>query len=210
MDALTHAIEAYIGKSTTQKTRRLSLEAVKLIFENIETAYNEPANSTARSNMLLAAYKAGVAFSMSYVGYIHCIAHSLGGEYNIPHGLSNSVLLPVVLEEYGDSIYKKLHQLAIAAGVASENTTDKDAALTFIQAIREKNDNMNIPRTLSSIKAADIPVMASHAAHEGNPLYPVPKLMDAKELEILYKKVSEETDYNEYRTITCSTAQILQ
>lgn len=210
MDALTHAIEAYIGKSTTQKTRRLSLEAVKLIFENIETAYNEPANSTARSNMLLAAYKAGVAFSMSYVGYIHCIAHSLGGEYNIPHGLANSVLLPVVLEEYGDSIYKKLHQLAIAAGVASENTPDKDAALTFIQAIREKNDNMNIPHTLSGIKAADIPVMASHAAHEGNPLYPVPKLMDAKELEILYKKVSEETDYNEYRTITCRTAQILQ
>lgn len=210
MDALTHAVEAYIGRSTTKKTRRLSLEAAKLIFDNIETAYKEPDNSEARSNMLLAAYKAGVAFSMSYVGYIHCVAHSLGGEYNIPHGLANSVLLPIVLEDYGDSVYKKLHKLAIATGIASENDSDKDAAIAFIQAIRDKNERMDIPKTLSGIKAADIPKMAAHAAKEGNPLYPVPKLMDAEELEIIYKKVSEEIDYNEYRQITRSAAHVLQ
>lgn len=191
MDALTHAVEAYIGRSTTAKTCKLALEAVKLIFENIETAYNEPDNSKARSNMLLAAYKAGVAFSMSYVGYIHCVAHSLGGEYNIPHGLANSVLLPIVLEEYGSAVYKKLHRLAIEAGVSTTEASDEAAAKTFIRAIRDMNRRMNIPEKLSGINEDDIPVMAKHASKEGNPLYPVPKLMNAKELEILYRKASE-------------------
>ena len=110
MDAMTHAVEAYIGQSTTKETRRLSKEAVKLIMENIETAYSEPCNKDARSAMLLAAYKAGIAFSKSYVGYIHGVAHSLGGQLNIPHGLANSVLMPIVLEDYGEKIYKKLYE----------------------------------------------------------------------------------------------------
>ena len=73
--------------------------------------------------MLIAAYKAGIAFSKSYVGYIHAVAHSLGGQYNIPHGLANSVLMPIVLKEYGKSAYKKLHELGIAAGVANKKDT---------------------------------------------------------------------------------------
>ena len=83
MDALTHVVEAYIGKSTSKETRRLSLEATKLIFENIEIAYNDGTNHLARENMLIAAYKAGIAFSKSYVGYIHAVAHSLGGQFCI-------------------------------------------------------------------------------------------------------------------------------
>ena len=79
MDALTHAIEAYIGGSTTKETRKLSIEAIKLIFENIIKAYEDGYNQVARAAMLKAAYKAGIAFSKSYVGYIHSVAHSLGG-----------------------------------------------------------------------------------------------------------------------------------
>lgn len=191
MDALTHAVEAYIGGSTSKETRALAIEAVKLIFANIETAYKEGSNYEARENMLWAAHKAGIAFSKSYVGYIHAVAHSLGGQYNIPHGLANSVLMPIVLEEYGSAAYKKLHKLGIAAGVAAEQDSHKEGAEKFIEAIRVLNRNMKIPETLSGIKEEDIPGMAKHAAKEANPLYPVPKLMNAKELEQFYYKVAD-------------------
>lgn len=191
MDALTHAVEAYIGSSTSSQTRALSLQAVKLIFANIEIAYKDGTNRVARENMLRAAYKAGVAFSKSYVGYIHAVAHSLGGQYNIPHGLANSILMPIVLEEYGACVYKKLHELGMAAGVTTEKDSHKVGAEKFIRAIRELNHRMNIPETLSGIKKEDIRKMAKHAAKEANPLYPVPKLMSAKELEQFYYKVAD-------------------
>lgn len=101
MDALTHAVEAYIGRSNTKETRKLAMEAAKLIFENVESAYTDGRNHDARENMLHAAYKAGVAFSKSYVGYIHAVAHSLGGQYGTPHGFANAVIMPYVLEAYG-------------------------------------------------------------------------------------------------------------
>ena len=119
IDALTHAVEAYIGQTTTKKSRALAKETVKLVFENIETAYREPENEIARANMLRAAYAAGLAFSISYVGYIHGVAHSLGGQYNIPHGLANTVMMPYVLEHYGKRVHKKLYELALVAGVAT-------------------------------------------------------------------------------------------
>ena len=191
MDALTHAVEAYIGGSTTKETRRLALEAVRLIFENIERAYQNGSDREDRANMLQAAYKAGIAFSKSYVGYIHAVAHSLGGQYNIPHGLANSVLMPIVLEEYGEKVYQKLHRLGIAAGVAREQDSHQAGAERFIAAVRTLNKKMNIPETLAGIQKADIPQMARHAAKEANPLYPVPKLMNAKELEIFYDKVAD-------------------
>ncbi|MEE1356584.1 MAG: iron-containing alcohol dehydrogenase, partial [Clostridia bacterium] len=118
MDALTHAVEAYIGRSTSKETRRLALEAVKLVFENVEAAYTNGNDHTARENMLHAAYKAGIAFSKSYVGYIHAVAHSLGGRYGTPHGLANAVIMPYVLDAYGESAHKKLRKLGIAAGAA--------------------------------------------------------------------------------------------
>lgn len=191
MDALTHAVEAYIGGSTSKETRALALEAVRLVFGNIEAAYQDGNNRKARENMLQAAYKAGIAFSKSYVGYIHAVAHSLGGQYNIPHGLANAVLMPIVLEEYGETVYKKLHELGIAAGVSLETDSHKIGAKRFIKAIRELNLRMDIPETLSGIQKKDIPVMAKHAAKEANPLYPVPKLMNAKELEQFYYKVAD-------------------
>ena len=191
MDALTHAVEAYIGGSTTKETRKKALDATALIFANIERAYLNGKDYEARENMLNAAYLAGIAFSKSYVGYIHAVAHSLGGQYNIPHGLANAVIMPYVLEAYGESIYKKLNNLAIAAGVASASDPCDVAALKFIQAIRNLNERMQIPEKLKGIKKEDISLMAEHADREANPLYPVPKLMDKKELEEIYYKVAE-------------------
>ncbi len=191
MDALTHAIEAYIGGFTSRETRALALEATRLIFEYIEAAYKDGTDRKAREQMLLAAHKAGIAFSKSYVGYIHAVAHSLGGQYNIPHGLANSVLAPIVLEAYGKSAQKKLHQLGIAAGVTTENESHETGAKAFIQAIRDLNRRMNIPETLPGIREEHIHKMARHAAREANPLYPVPKLMNARELERFYYKVAD-------------------
>lgn len=108
MDALTHAVEAYIGNSTTHGTRENALQAVKLIFENLDTAVEKGFDINARRNMLRASYYAGCAFTKSYVGYVHAVAHSLGGAYNVPHGLANAVLLPFVLEAYGPVVYPKL------------------------------------------------------------------------------------------------------
>ena len=191
MDALTHAVEAYIGRSTTKETRRLALTAVGLVFRNIEKAYLDGNDHTARSNMLRASYLAGEAFTKSYVGYIHAVAHSLGGQYNIPHGLANAVLLPIGLEIYGKTVYNKLHELGVAAGVTTETVSHETGAKDFIRAIRALNRRMNIPETLSGIREEDIPGMARHADREANPLYPVPVLMDRKELEIFYYKAAD-------------------
>ncbi len=186
MDALTHAVEAYIGRSTTRETRRLALEATKLVFENVENAYQNGHDHEARENMLHAAYKAGISFSKSYVGYIHAIAHSLGGRYGTPHGLANAVIMPYVLESYGKSAQKKLHRLGVAAGVCSENDTHEVGAKKLIEAIDALNAKMNIPDTIAGIKEEDISEMARRAEREANPLYPVPKLMTKKELEVFY------------------------
>ncbi|MBQ8689364.1 MAG: iron-containing alcohol dehydrogenase [Clostridia bacterium] len=191
MDALTHAVEAYIGRSTTKETRRLALEATKLVFENVEKAYTDGNNHNARENMLHAAYKAGISFSKSYVGYIHAIAHSLGGRYGTPHGLANAVIMPYVLQSYGKCVYKKLHRLGVAAGVCSDSDSYEDGAKKFIEAIKALNRKMNIPDTLSGIKKEDISEMARHAEREANPLYPVPKLMTRKELEGFYYQIAD-------------------
>ena len=187
MDALTHAVEAYIGRSTTKETREKALLAVKTIYQNIETAYHDGHNHAAREQMLNAAYLAGFAFSRSYVGYVHAVAHSLGGQYNIPHGLANAVLLPDVLESYGSCIHQKLHMLGCAAGVCTEQDSIKAGAGKFIASIRTLNKNMGIPDFLSGIQERDIETMSVHAAKEANPLYPVPKLMTRRELEAFYR-----------------------
>ena len=189
LDALTHAIEAFIGRSTTRETRQLAIDAVKLIFANIENAYKNGSDLMARENMLIASFKAGLAFSKSYVGYVHAVAHSLGGKYNTPHGLANAVLLTHVLEEYGEIVYTKLATLAKAANISSEDDTPEFAADKFIKAIKALNKKLGIPERIEAIIPDDIPELARHAEKEANPLYPVPKLMTAKELEKIYHLV---------------------
>ena len=196
MDALTHAVEAYIGRSTTHQTRKLAVTAVRLICRNIQKAYNEGTDYEARENMLKASNLAGSAFSQSYVGYVHAVAHSLGGAYNIPHGLANAVILPYVLEAYGSSIYKKLRKLARAINLVDKYENAEVAAKKFIKHIKEMNENLGIPKTLKGIKPEDIPELARRADKEGNPLYPVPVLMDAKGLEKFYYDVMDKEEVN--------------
>lgn len=183
VDALVHAVEAYIGNTTNKETREYSIRAVKLIFENLREAYNNPDNLEARKNMLEASYWAGNAFTRSYVGYVHALSHAVSGKYGTAHGLANSVFFLPVLEKYGAKIHKKLYELALAAGICKEGESYAQGARKFLNELRKLKSDLNIPSTLPEIKKEDIPQLAKTAAREANPLYPVPILMDNKQLE---------------------------
>lgn len=187
LDALTHAVEAYVGRATNRKTRLLAEHSVRLIRENLLRAYNDGDDLEARKNMQLAAYEAGLVITLSYVGYVHAIAHSIGGRYNTPHGRINATLLPVVLRAYGKSCTKKLACLARKSGVSTAKD-NVQAAKDFIGFCEELNRQTGMPETIE-IAEADIPTLAKTAAREANPLYPVPKLMSAKDLEKIYYTV---------------------
>ncbi len=189
MDALTHAVESFIGKSNTKETIEASLEAVKLIYENLYTAYITPSDLKARSNMQRASYLAGVAFTRAYVGYVHCIAHTLGGFYGVPHGLANAVILPYVLEEYGQAAHERLALLSDHLGLTDKNVSTADKANTFIRLVKDLNEKMDIPTKLDGIKSEDIPKMIKRAIAEGNPLYPVPVIWEAKDFEKIYNMI---------------------
>ncbi len=191
MDALTHAVEAFIGRSNVKSTEDAALKATKLIFENIEKVYEDGKNIEARENMLVASFYAGVAFTRAYVGYVHAIAHNLGGMYGIPHGLANAVILPYILEFFGDSAHHRLAILADVAGIAEGLKTEKEKAEKFIEAIKELNKKMNIPDKFEGIKDEDIELIAKRALKEGNPLYPVPKIMNLEECKAIIKSLQK-------------------
>ncbi len=186
MDALTHAVEAYIGRSNTKQTREQAEKATKLIFDNIERAYKNGKDYEARENMLKGSYWAGCAFTRAYVGYVHAIAHNLGGLYGTPHGLANAVILPYVLEWYGSCIYPQLAKLADVVGISGSSQADK--AVKFIEAIKKLNADMDIPSTFDMIKEEDLPTLITRALKEGNPGYPVPRIMDYKDMESVIRR----------------------
>ncbi len=188
MDALTHAVEAYIGRSTTKYTRAMAEEAVVLVHRYLKRAYDDGNDAEARQKMLHAAYCAGIAFTQSYVGYVHGLAHALGGQYGTPHGLANAVILPHMLRAYGESAEVPLAKLAHLIGLGG-GMTQGGAANAFIEWIDEMNASMGIPKYIEGIEERDIPRMALNADAESNPLYPVPKLMDADELAEMYRVV---------------------
>ena len=189
MDALTHSVEAYIGRSTTNHTRECALESIKLVFDNLLDAYYDGKNFMARQNMLRASYLAGLAFTKSYVGYVHAIAHSLGGKYNVAHGQANAILLPKVLKMYNRKIYSKLKEICLYLGLCEESTSKEVASKIFIEKIEAMNEEMGIPTKIEEIKTEDIVELAKTAEKEANPLYPVPVLYTAKELEKIYYEV---------------------
>lgn len=188
MDALTHAVEAYIGKSNVRSTEAYAEKATRMIFANVEKAYQNGKDIEARNNMLKASYYAGMAFTRAYVGYVHAIGHNLGGFYHIPHGLAMAVILPYVLEYYGETAHKRLAKLAVITGVKTDGT-DSEKALAFIDAVKTLNSNMNIPDGFDCIKEEDIPTIVKRALKEANPLYPVPKIMDEADCEAVIRRL---------------------
>ena len=177
MDALTHAVEAYLSRFyNTRKTREQAKRAVVTIFSHLERAYRDGASLPDRAAMLQASLDAGAAFTRASVGNVHAIAHTLGGLYGTAHGLANAVLLPIVLEDYGAAAYPRLARLAHLVGI--QEASAEASARAFIAEIRAMNTRMGIPDHFDCIRSEDIPLMASWACREANPVYPVPVIYD--------------------------------
>ncbi len=191
MDALTHAVEAYIGRSTTRQTRLNALKATKIIFANLPVACTDGQNIEARSNMLHASYLAGLAFTRSYVGYVHAIAHALGGKYNVAHGLANAVVLPYVLKRYGKCVHKKLWKMGVCAGLFDRSVSVEKGAELFVARIEQLNADNGIGTKLPCIELSDVEELAKTAEAEADPLYPVPKLLNVKDIELIIRQVAE-------------------
>ena len=189
MDTLTHAVEAYIGHSTTAHTRTMAEVAVILVKQYLKRAYDEGTDAEARQSMLRAAYCGGIAFTQSYVGYVHALAHALGGQYGTAHGLANAVILPHMLRAYGKSVHKPLAKLAQLISIVPVGVSNSDAADAFIKWVDDMNASMGIPKYIEGIQEKDIPQMASNADAEANPLYPVPREMDVDELAHMFRVV---------------------
>ena len=183
LDALTHAIEAYIGKSNTNKTRRYAHEAINLIFDNVEEAYKNH-DLESLELLQLASYDAGIAFTKAYVGYVHAFSHAISAYYHLPHGYLNGVLLPIILEEYGDCINKELQDLNVEVFNNTDNPHD------FIDKLKDLLVNLDIKNNLCDIiKDEDIPNMIKHIKKEVYPLYPVPRYFSDEELINIFNKI---------------------
>ncbi len=190
MDALTHAVEAYIGKARTHKTKSYCVQASRIILSSLEDFYRDPLAKEPRERMLKASYMAGVAFTRSYVGYVHAIAHALGGFYNIPHGLANATILPKMLRHYGSKVYKPLARLSDASSLLPYNASLAKKAEAYIAKLEEMNAQMGIAPTFEGIiKEGDLEALSEHAAKEANPLYPVPKEYSKEELKSIIKEL---------------------
>ena len=172
MDALTHAVEAYTNRYGSGAARNYARSAVELIFKSLAASCKDGNNRALRENMLVASYYAGVAFTNNMVGYVHALAHAIGGRYHVQHGLANAVLLPIVLEEYGAAAEPRLAQLADAVGLTGFDAHEK--ARNFIAAIRTLARSVGVPATIPEIQAGDISALARAAMEEGNPGYPTP------------------------------------
>lgn len=192
MDALTHAVECYLGNSNTAETERYSLEAIKLVFNNLEVAFKEPNNLEARKNMQLAAYKAGYAFTRAYVGNVHAVAHALGGYYNVVHGFANAVIMPYVLAKYGQAAHKKLSQLALHINIGKDSNSDEVNSQLFIKAISELNSRLGIDNKIrNTIKENDLEELITHSYKEANPFYPVPRIFSRDDFKDIYKQIGD-------------------
>lgn len=192
MDALTHAVEAFIGRSNTKQTRKDALKAVKLIDENLLEAYLNGKNMIARENMQFASFFAGRAFTRAYVGNVHAIAHALGALYNIPHGLANAIVLPVVLRAYNGKVNKELAILADHIHITKEGDLEAVKAEKFILYIESLLYKMKIPTTVKELQEKDIKTIAMKAEREANPTYPVPVIWSLKEFETVIIQLAGE------------------
>jgi alcohol dehydrogenase class IV len=189
IDALTHAVEAYLSTLATDQSNAYALASVKLTFKNLKLAYDDGNNVDAREGMAVASFYSALAFNQAALGYVHGIAHQFGGLYNTPHGLANAIVLPHILEFLKDSSQDKLADLAIAIGLGTNSEPASQLAEKFINAVRDLNSYMQIPTTLDSLNTADIPVIAKAALKESHYNYPVPKYMDQGQCETIISKM---------------------
>ena len=189
IDALTHAVESFVGNWATPYTDGMALTAVGLIFENLRTACRHGGDLQAREKMLLASTYAGIAFTRANVGYVHAIAHQFGGRYHTPHGLANAIVLPHVLRFSLPDITDRLATLAVRAGLGDEGESEDVLAQKFIDGVVALERDLGIPTHLDALQEADIPALARAACHEAHTGYPVPRYLTQEGCEGLIRLV---------------------
>jgi len=189
MDALTHAVEAYIATFATKQTDAYAVAATRMIMNNLETAYSDGSNMAAREAMAQGSFYAGLAFTKAFVGYVHAIAHQFGGKYHTPHGLANALVLPHILEYSKDKVADRLANLAVECGLGERSEGDAALAQKFVDRVWAMNEAMGIPKSLDALQAKDIPEIAKAALHEAHFTYPVPKYMDKSQCQAILHKL---------------------
>lgn len=184
MDALTHAVEAYISGYATTRTKRLSEAAIRLIYKNIHRVYENPGDLKAREDMLVASFYAGMAFTATYVGYVHAFAHNYGGRFGIPHGLANAVILPHIMQF---SMPECKQEFAHLAGILKlKGRNEEELAQAFVDSIWKLNEDLRIPKKLEKFPKSAVEEICTAAFKEAHGTYPVPRYMSRKEaIEIL-------------------------
>lgn len=193
MDALTHAVEAYIGHGGTKFTNQMAESAVRIIHQYLKESYDEPHNLEARVQMLKASFQAGAAFTRAYVGNIHAIAHTFGGFYQVPHGYANAIIMPHVLKFYGKSAEKKLAKLSDLLNLTGSSVSNSMKTKAFIDWIEGLNAYFNIPTQIEVPTRNDLEEMIQFAYKEANPLYPVPKIFSKMDFKVLYNAIMKVT-----------------
>jgi alcohol dehydrogenase len=188
MDALTHAIESYIGVWETEDTNYYGLASCKLIFDNLAEATNNGSNLQARQAMALASYYGGLAITNALVGYVHAVSHNLGARYGVPHGLANAMVLPHVLELLKGVSAEKMAVIAVHCGFGERSEGDAALAQKLIDRVWALNADINIPRTTDVIKEEDINELTDLALAEGAG-YPTPRFLERDECENLIRRL---------------------
>jgi len=189
MDALTHAVEAYLSANALPETDGYALAATRLIMNNLPTAVANGKDVEARQAMSFASYYAALAFTRAGVGYVHAISHNFGAYYHTPHGLGNAIVLPYVLEFSKRSCVKRLATLAEVSGLREKGDRPQALANKFIDHIRSMNRDFDIPDRLEALKKSDIPAIARKALKEAHYTYAVPRYMDQRTCENLIAKM---------------------
>ena len=189
MDALTHAVESYIGSWASDYTNSHAEQAVEIILRDLEATYRDGADVDRRQNLAMASHHAGLAFTRAMVGYVHAISHNLGGLYGVPHGLANAVILPLILDFCRQDCEAQLASLAVIGGLGRRNEPIETLSLRFLDKVRDMNRNMDIPTGIAQLQASDIPNLAKRALAEAHPQYPVPRLMKHSECEAILQKL---------------------
>jgi len=177
MDALTHAVESYLSTLAMTETDELARMATASIMRNLIIAYTDGQNLEARERMAVAACMAGLAFTRVGVGYVHAIAHQLGGLYHVPHGLANAIVMPYVLEFSKPNCTKRLADLARVSDIGESGASDSELADAFIARIRKLNADMQIPETIKELKREDFGKIIDRAFAEAHGTYGVPRYL---------------------------------
>lgn len=182
MDALTHAVESYLSKASSETTETQAKTAIRLVFTYLTRAYHDGDDMEARDAMAMASFYAGLAFGKTSVGYVHGIAHQLGRVCQTPHGNANAMVLPEVLEAYGSCVHERLADLARLVALGNQQASDSQLAGLFIEHILNMRLEMDMPLKPKGLSQSDISLIVAEALTESGNLYPVPRYMSAGEI----------------------------